>query len=120
MDPMAMVVIGRNEGERLRRCLESLRQAQGPSVYVDSGSTDDSIAVAREFGAHVVELDMSIPFSAARARNAGLKKITELEGAIGHAHFYDGDCEVVGGWGWTVCAWYLHFHGSFECDGDGE
>ena len=57
---LGVVIIGRNEGERLRRCLASLRQ-QGALlvylVYVDSGSTDGSVALAKGMGAHVVELD---------------------------------------------------------------
>ena len=35
------VVIGRNEGERLKRCLNSLSSAS-TVIYVDSGSSDDS------------------------------------------------------------------------------
>ena len=43
---VGVVVIGRNEGERLRRCLESVRDAARAIVYVDSGSTDGSVALA--------------------------------------------------------------------------
>ena len=43
---LAIVVIGRNEGQRLARCLESIRRVRGVSVrqivYVDSGSIDES------------------------------------------------------------------------------
>ena len=64
-------------GLRLKRCLASLATG-GPVVYVDSGSTDGSDAVrARESGADVIELDMSIPFTAARARNAGFSAAAE-------------------------------------------
>ena len=35
-------------------------------IYVDSGSTDKSLELARELRAEVVELDMSYPFTAAR------------------------------------------------------
>ena len=38
------VVIGRNEGVRLRRCLLSLRAGVDYVVYVDSGSTDNSLS----------------------------------------------------------------------------
>ena len=66
---IGIVAIGRNEGQRLVDCLRSLSQTKRAIVYVDSGSTDGSIAIAREMGANVVILDLSIPFTAARARN---------------------------------------------------
>ena len=58
---ITVVIIGRNEGERLVRCLESVRAMLGEMpgtemVYVDSGSTDGSVARALRFGAAVVEL----------------------------------------------------------------
>jgi len=67
-------------------------------VYVDSGSTDGSIAHAREQGVEVVELDASISFTAARARNAGAERIKELVGDTGLVMFVDGDCEVTSDW----------------------
>ena len=63
----AIVIIGRNEGERLVLCLESLQQQAARCVYVDSGSTDDSVREAESRGIEVVQLDMSVPFTAARA-----------------------------------------------------
>jgi len=95
---MGVVVIGRNEGDRLRRCLHALVNKAARIVYVDSGSTDDSVAMARALGVDVVELDMATPFTAARARNAGLARLTELAPDIGYVHFFDGDCEVLDGW----------------------
>ena len=92
------VVIGRNEGKRLRRCLDSVVRDVRSIVYVDSGSADDSVAIARSLGIDVVELDQSVPFSAARARNVGFTRVTELEPATEFVHFFDGDCEVVDGW----------------------
>ncbi|RZO47655.1 MAG: glycosyltransferase, partial [Sandaracinaceae bacterium] len=71
MDDVGAVAIGRNEGERLRACLESLVDRVARVVYVDSGSTDGSVALAERLGCEVVALDMSVPFTAARARNAG-------------------------------------------------
>jgi GT2 family glycosyltransferase len=89
---VGVVVIGRNEGERLKRCLASVAGA-GPVVYVDSGSTDGSVEHARSVGAEVVALDMSTPFTAARARNAGAACLeTDL------IQFIDGDCEMAPGW----------------------
>ena len=66
------VVIGRNEGDRLHRCLRSMAGKVERIVYVDSGSTDGSLEMAREQGAEIIELDLTKPFTAARARNAGI------------------------------------------------
>lgn len=91
---IAAVVIGRNEGARLIACLEALHGVD-PVIYVDSGSTDGSVAAAQARGAHVVSLDMTQPFTAARARNAGLAQVPE---AVELVQFLDGDCVVQDGW----------------------
>jgi GT2 family glycosyltransferase len=91
------VAIGRNEGQRLVRCLKSLSDAD-TVVYVDSGSTDHSAEAARQLGATVVELDLSIPFTAARARNAGFARLRQLAGDLDYVQFVDGDCELAAGW----------------------
>ncbi len=93
----AAVVIGRNEGERLIRCLASISGQVGRLVYVDSGSTDGSVAAARAIGAEVVILDMAQPFTAARARNAGLDAVSKGE-LPDWIQFVDGDCELRPGW----------------------
>ena len=95
---VGVVVIGRNEGERLRRCLAALAGLHSAVVYVDSASSDGSVAAARARGAEVVELDMSTPFTAARARNAGFTRLRELQPQISFVQFIDGDCEVIDGW----------------------
>jgi glycosyltransferase involved in cell wall biosynthesis len=97
---VGIVVIGRNEGGRLARCLRSVgaRGTAGAVVYVDSGSFDGSVGAARSLGAEVVELDGSKPFSAARARNEGLERLLEISPAARFVQFVDGDCEVVNGW----------------------
>lgn len=92
------VVIGRNEGERLIRCLDSLVGRAGNIVYVDSGSTDRSVAEAQARGVEVVNLDTSVPFTAARARNAGFARLLERAPDVEYVQFVDGDCEVVPGW----------------------
>jgi hypothetical protein len=93
-----VVAIGRNEGERLHRCLASVVAGAARVVYVDSGSTDDSVDLARGFGAEVVALDMARPFTAARARNHGWRRLLELEPGLDYVQFVDGDCEVIVGW----------------------
>lgn len=52
--PVSVIVPVRNEAHNLARCLESLRDV-GEVYVVDSGSTDDTAAIARSFGAQVVE-----------------------------------------------------------------
>lgn len=95
---VGLVAIGRNEGERLRRCLASLPTDLGSIVYVDSGSSDDSVSCAHSHGAEVVELDMSVPFTAARARNAGLQRLVQKNPQIAYVQFIDGDCEIAANW----------------------
>jgi GT2 family glycosyltransferase len=92
-----IIAIGRNEGERLKRCLQSASTATA-IVYVDSGSTDGSAQWARDQGANVVELDMNLPFTAARARNAGFRRLREIAPHLPYVQFVDGDCELVEGW----------------------
>jgi GT2 family glycosyltransferase len=91
------VVIGRNEGERLKRCLTSLAGA-ACVVYVDSGSSDGSVQHARRVAVDVVELDTSIPFTAARARNAGFRRLRDKTPDLRYVQFVDGDCEVRPDW----------------------
>lgn len=95
---IGVVVIGRNEGERLKRCLASLAGKASPIVYVDSGSTDGSAAYARSVGVEVVDLDLSRPFTAARARNEGFARLMQLAPNSEYVQFVDGDCEVYDGW----------------------
>ena len=95
---IGVVVIGRNEGERLRRCLQSLGRVASQVVYVDSGSTDGSIEAARALGAEVVALDLRLPFTAARARNEGYRRLRDLAADAKYVQFVDGDCELAAGW----------------------
>lgn len=93
-----VVVIGRNEGERLVRCIDSVVGIAGAVVYVDSGSSDGSVAMARSKGLAVVELDLSVPFTAARARNAGFEQLRRIAPQLEYVQFVDGDCEVNSNW----------------------
>lgn len=95
---VGFVVIGRNEGERLRACLNSIGPAAGRVVYVDSGSTDGSVALAQTLGVSVVRLDTARPFTAARARNAGFARLRELRPDLAGVQFVDGDCTLAPGW----------------------
>lgn len=106
------VIIGRNEGDRLRACLASVLPGVGAVVYVDSGSTDGSVELAHGMGVDVLPLDMAVRFTAARARNAGLRRLLSLHPNIRYLQFVDGDCEVVGGW-LESAAFHLDSH--MEC-----
>jgi cellulose synthase/poly-beta-1,6-N-acetylglucosamine synthase-like glycosyltransferase len=77
---LSVVIIGRNEGARLDRCLQSVRAMHHETfdieiLYVDSVSTDDSIAIARRHKAEIVEVRPSRP-TAALGRNAGWRRST--------------------------------------------
>jgi GT2 family glycosyltransferase len=75
---LSVVVIGRNEGERLVACLASIAAADlaglaglaAEVIYVDSMSTDGSPARASQLGARVIVVSPQRP-SAATGRNAG-------------------------------------------------
>lgn len=95
---IGVVVIGRNEGDRLRRSLDSIVDGARVVVYVDSGSTDGSCDVARDRHVEVVNLDLALPFTAARARNAGFARLLEIAPQVKYVQFVDGDCEVATGW----------------------
>jgi GT2 family glycosyltransferase len=92
------VAIGRNEGARLVQCLASLQGVVGRIVYVDSGSTDGSRAAAEAAGAEVILLPTDRPFTAARARNAGLARLVEGGVVPEFVQFLDGDCALQVGW----------------------
>lgn len=95
---VGVVVIGRNEGQRLKRCLNSLVDKTARIVYVDSGSTDGSIEFAESLNVDVVPLDMSVPFTMARGRNTGFIRIFETMTDTKFVQFIDGDCELVDGY----------------------
>lgn len=95
---VAIVAIGRNEGERLKSCLQSVMHRARTIVYVDSGSIDGSVQYAASMNCHVVELDPARPFSAARGRNEGFACVMEHAPDVPFVQFLDGDCDLVEGW----------------------
>lgn len=105
------VIIGRNEGERLRACLKSVTRELKHVVYVDSGSTDNSIDIAIEAEVEVIHLDLSIPFTAARARNRGFLRLNEAMPDVEFVQFIDADCELVPDWLTTAVAFLKHNDG---------
>jgi GT2 family glycosyltransferase len=105
---LGIVIIGRNEGERLVSCLRSVA-GEGVMVYVDSGSSDDSVEHAKSLGAHVVVLSTDRPFTAGRARNLGFRRLLEIQPDIRLVQFVDGDCTVAHDW-LTFAADFLNDH----------
>lgn len=72
---VSVVVIGRNEGDRLRQCLTSVLAMRYPSsllevIYVDSSSVDGSVEMAQALGVTTISLSAGAA-TAARGRNAG-------------------------------------------------
>jgi GT2 family glycosyltransferase len=114
--PIGFVVIGRNEGPRLVDCLRSIGQYVPHIVYVDSASTDQSVKEAQENNVHVLELDMTTKFTAARARNAGFELLLTHYPDLQYVHFVDGDCNVNADWVTIALAFLeLHPHVAVAC-----
>jgi GT2 family glycosyltransferase len=99
-DPgVGVVVIGRNEGERLMRCLDALGRAgvdAGSIVYVDSGSSDGSVERVRSRGVDAIAIEP--PFTAAKGRNAGVDHLLGKHAGWFAIQFVDGDCEYFPAW----------------------
>ena len=81
-------IIVKNEQDHLRRCLSSIHHLCDEIVVVDTGSTDNTIAVAHEFGARVLERPWNDDFAA--ARNFSLDAITAT-----WVMYIDADEEIV-------------------------
>ena len=104
---VGVIVIGRNEGESLQRSLASLPDDdQIASLYVDSGSTDGSVQLARSMGVAVHEMDPVRPFSPARARGEGVDILLGLHPDMEFIQFVDGDCEVDENWVATAIEYF--------------
>jgi GT2 family glycosyltransferase/Tfp pilus assembly protein PilF len=71
---LTVCLIVKNEEKFLAQCLKSVREAAQQLIVVDTGSTDRTVAIAKEFGAEVYEHDWSDDFAA--ARNAALAHAT--------------------------------------------
>lgn len=95
LNMISFIIIGRNEGWRLTKCLKSVYNTINANelknyevIYVDSKSSDDSIERAQEFnGVNIFQLTRD--FNAAIARNIGAK---ESKGDV--LFFIDGDMEI--------------------------
>jgi glycosyltransferase involved in cell wall biosynthesis len=56
MAKLSVIIITKNEAENIRSCLESVKWAD-EIIVVDSGSSDATVEICRELGAHVYEHD---------------------------------------------------------------
>jgi glycosyltransferase involved in cell wall biosynthesis len=70
MTRLALVVIARNEARCIARCLESARPFVDRMILLDTGSTDDTVAIAQACGATIHHFTWCDDFAA--ARNAAL------------------------------------------------
>lgn len=95
---VAAIVIGRNEGERLKRCINSIIGQVSHIVYVDSASSDCSVKNAYNLGALVIKLSQHNVFCAAVARNEGYRYVQKNLTQVDYIQFVDGDCEIDSGW----------------------
>ncbi len=92
---ISFIIIGRNEGWKLGKCFTSVfntidynKLTNFEVIYVDSNSTDDSIAQANKFN-NVRTFKITGKYNAAIARNIGAKE------AVGDVFFFiDGDMQI--------------------------
>jgi glycosyltransferase involved in cell wall biosynthesis len=71
---LSICLIMKNEERFLAQCLKSVRGLATQLIVVDTGSTDRSVAIAREFGAEIYSFAWCDDFAA--ARNAALEHAT--------------------------------------------
>lgn len=106
---LAVVIIGRNEAPRLASSVASVRALDLPVVYADSGSTDNSVAIARDYEVPVVKLDPAAPFSAGRGRNEGLEEAMRRFPGLSYVIFLDADCILDPAFPGAACATFERY-----------
>ncbi len=73
MSSIGLSMIVKNGAEMIRPCLESVRGVVGQIVIADTGCTDNTCEIARDFGAQIISVPWENDF--AKARNAALEPI---------------------------------------------
>jgi cellulose synthase/poly-beta-1,6-N-acetylglucosamine synthase-like glycosyltransferase len=94
---VGIVLIGRNEAQRLGRVVGAACEQADCVVYVDSNSTDNSRELAASLGASVVHLT-SGPYTPSRGRQVGFEEILRQNPDLPYVQFVDGDCVLAPGW----------------------
>lgn len=93
LNEVTFIVIGKNEGKNLDRCFKSLKYYDAKIIYVDSGSLDNSIQIAKENNLYKivkVECDNGTP---ALSRSVGANLVDTK-----YIHFVDGDMTIDKEW----------------------
>ncbi len=75
MNELSLCMIVKNEEEKLSKCLNSVKSICDEIVIVDTGSTDKTVELARQFGAKIIEKSWADSFS--YARNISLSNATK-------------------------------------------
>ncbi|MCB1119395.1 MAG: glycosyltransferase family 2 protein [Chlamydiia bacterium] len=87
---LTIVIIGKNEAKELPHCFSALIAAQldrYPWIYIDSASTDNSLAIAQS--QHIPTISLTPPHTPAHARNTGWQ-----QAKTPFVLFVDGDTQI--------------------------
>lgn len=95
---VSVVVVTRNEADRIRDCLESVLAAVTPVgvtevIVVDSNSTDETVDIAREFPVTVLRITDSERTGPSAGRHVGFERASGE-----YVLFVDGDMHLNSGW----------------------
>lgn len=72
---ISLCIIAKNEERNIGRCLESVKDIVDEIILVDTGSTDDTVRIAKEYGAKVYYYEWNDSF--ADAKNFAIEKATK-------------------------------------------
>ncbi|MGL5381198.1 glycosyltransferase [Clostridium sp.] len=72
---LSICMIVKNEEKNLSRCLKSIKHIAQEIIIVDTGSTDNTVSIAKKFGAKVINFEWTNDFS--QARNISLQNATK-------------------------------------------
>lgn len=70
---ISVIIIAKNEEQMIGDCLKSVRQLADEIILVDTGSTDKTVDIAREYGVKIIN-SPSEKLEFAKWRNVGLKE----------------------------------------------